>query len=102
MIEYIMGNAQLVADSPRIANIAARTTAAGPADGFPMIIKLKRNANGFGTCLRGKTCHDRRIDTARHRNHDAADLGRAIKLKQIDHRRALNGKPRKLQQKSGR
>ena len=86
MIEHIMRNAQLIADGARIANIAARTTASGPADGFPMVIKLQRDADCFSTCLRGKTGHDRRIHPARHRNNDAAGLGRAIKLKQIDHK----------------
>mgnify|MGYP000034089173 CR=1 FL=1 len=54
MIKHIMGNAQPITHGARIANIAARTATARPINGRAMIIKLQRNANGFGARLRGQ------------------------------------------------
>jgi protein-S-isoprenylcysteine O-methyltransferase Ste14 len=50
--------------------------------------------------LRGQRSNNRRIDAARHRNHDAARLGRAIQLEEIKHGRCLShksGKKREAQ-----
>ena len=86
MIEHIMGDAKLIRDGARIANILASATTASALNRTAMIIKLKRDTNRFGPRLRRKCRNHRRINPARHRNHDS--LWRfAIQLKQIIHRR---------------
>ena len=86
MIKNIMGDAQPVADSACIADVLARTATANPVDRRAMIIKLQRDPDGFRPRPRGEGSDDRRVHAARHRDHDAAGLGRTVKLKKVKHR----------------
>ena len=64
VIEDIMRNAEPIADGAGIANVAAGTAAARPADRLAMIVELERNPDRLGAGGRRERGHYRAVDAA--------------------------------------
>ena len=72
MIEDVMCDAEPVCHSARIGDIVTRAARSLAAGGCAIIIQLECYADDFGPAGVCQRCHDRRIDAARHGDHDAA------------------------------
>ncbi len=105
MVEHIMRDAQPIAHRARVANVAARATAARPAHRLAMVVELQRDADRFRPGPRRQRRDHRTVDAARHGDDDPPRRNRAVELKiahrenAIVHRRAHRVPPVAMQKR---
>ena len=90
IIKDIMRDADPVGHGARIPYVLPGAAAAGAADCRAMIIKLKRDTNGFRARAGSKSGNDAGVDAARHGNDDSPLRKRFGQLELGLHGRAYN------------
>ncbi len=87
VVEHVMRNAELLRDPARVLNVLAGAAGALAPDGGAVIVELERDADDLVPRASAERRHNRRVDAARHGDHDAA--ARAA-LRQIVRHRIVN------------
>ena len=90
IVQHVMRNANPFRNVASVVDVLTGATGSLAMGGGAVIVELKRNADDVVAFRLQQRSRGRRIDAARHRNHDPRVLGTSLDIQTVSHRRSCS------------